>query len=709
MPGLVGRPSAVRHSAERTSAALSRAARSLIAGAGLLFVLGFLAGAPLEAQEARHLRHILVKNEEIADAILARLSNGADFREIARKYSLDAGTKPLGGDLDWVVPQQLEVEFARAAWAIAEKGGTAKVKTRHGWHVIEYVDSRPAPQAKPVPAPGPQPAPGEPGEGQPRVVPPVHSPPNDDLKVTMSWPRVTFAPGERVGFAIEVKNNTDHPIDVFHPDLWPLGLLVRYQFGPMNQNAMFPEKWGGTPPQGTTTMLEGGAALRREYVLQDYFGERPDWPIVRMIWRGDALFSRLEKLLPAVIETEGYPERKGRWRHYISEESRISVLPEYQGGDRWFLCAYARGRTWIEIQDPGNEGLIARLIHNVRTERYTDAQISQYHPDDFFAALLPPPVEPLAYEQPPKAIEWGPGVVGVTIEWADSQPVIGDTLCFALETPKSLLDRAIPIGRVVHTEGDPMARTIEVLSKGQTTPLSLLLAYPGELVPEEVRAAADALPEPARLERKLNPDPRAGWKPIVPANGDVRERPEDVRVPPAVGQEPLVLEEPPKLADDLPHVALVTGKGRIVVELFEDDAPNTVANFIHLVDTGFYRENQVLRRETSPVNRGFIQTGSPDNTVKGTPGYTIRDERNGHRHVRGALSMARKHQVPHSAGSQFFVCIDSQPQLDGTYTVFGRVLEGMEIVDGLQKGDVIESMEIVRKRDHEYVPQTTPQ
>lgn len=682
------------------------AARALLAGAGLALLL---AATPGEAQEARQLRHILVRTEQAADLILERIGQGGDFRDLARRYSLDVGTKPLGGDLDWTVPQQLEPEFSRVAWAIAEKGGVAKAQTKHGWHVIQYLDSRPAPEARPVPPPSPQPQPGA-QPGQP-VVPPVHSPPNDDLRVSVSWPKTAFVPGERIQFSIEVRNNTDHPIDVFHPDLWPLGLLVRYQFGQMNQNAMFPEKWAGKPPEGITTMLEGGAALRREFVLQDYFGERSDWPIVRIIWRGDALFSRLEKLHPTVIEAEGYPERKGRWRHYISEEGRISILPEYRPEDRWFLCAYSRGRTWIEIRDPGVPGLVAKLIDNVRAERYTDAQISQYHPGDFYAALLPSADDPVAFRQPTSGIAWGPGTVGLAIEFSRDQAVVGDTLCFALDSPRSVQDRAVPVGRVVHTEGDPLKRTIEVLAKGQTTPLSLLLVYPWDLAPEEVRAAADALPPPAALEHQIRPDPSAGWKPLVPQPAPER-RPEDRRVPekidPHAGHDHGEALDTPKLADDLPYVEFATAKGTAVVELFEDDAPNTVANFIHLVESGFYRENQIIRRESNPNNRGFLQTGSPDNTVQGTPGYTIRDEPNGHRHTRGALSMARKHQVPNSAGSQFFICIESQPQLDGVYTVFGRVIEGMEVIDGLQKGDVIRSMRVVRKREHPYVPQTTP-
>ncbi len=684
-----------------------RGAHALLGGA----VLSLLITASLAAQEARFLRHILVRSEPIADAIIANLDQGGDFKALARKYSLDVGTKPLGGDLDWTVPASLEPEFARVAWAIAEKGGYTKVKTRHGWHVVEYVDSRPAPEARPVPPPAP--AKGQPGQ-PPIVAPPVTAPANEDLAVTLSWPKTSFLSGEPIRFSIEIRNTTDAPIDVFHPDLWPLGLIVRYQFGRLNQSLGLPESWNGVPPGGTTTVLGEGESLHREFTLQDYCGERPDWPIVRVIWRGDRLFASLEKLLPTVVEAEEYPARKGRWRFYMTPESRVSILPEYHPGDRWLLCVYSRGRTWIEIRDPGIPGVVERFLDSVTGEVFDGAEISQFTPTDYYAAVAPRSRGAIPFsEQPATAIGWAPGTVGLAIEWDGQTPVIGDSLCFALERPDDVSKRAIPIGRVVLGEGDPQPRILELLERGQPAPISLVLAYPWDLAPEAVREAAGALPEPGRLAQKLRPDPSQQWKSLAPKRVE-GARPG--RLVPKGKDDPdaehdhdrEVAADGPPLAIDLPRVELLTSSGRITIELYEDDAPNTVANFIHLVTTGFYRSNQIIRRESNPTNRGFIQTGSPDNTKQGTPGYSIADERNGRPHVRGALSMARKHSVPDSGGSQFFICLDGQPQLDPTYTVFGHVIDGMDVVDRLQLGHVVHSMEVIRKREHEYTPVTIP-
>lgn len=117
-------------------------------------------------------------------------------------------------------------------------------------------------------------------------------------------------------------------------------------------------------------------------------------------------------------------------------------------------------------------------------------------------------------------------------------------------------------------------------------------------------------------------------------------------------------------------------------ELYPEIAPNTVNNFISLVQNGFY-DGLIFHR----VIRGFmIQGGCPDGTGMGGPGYTIKGEfsQNGFandlRHTEGVLSMARA-MHPDSAGSQFFIMHKNSPQLDGAYAAFGKITEGMDIVN----------------------------
>lgn len=128
--------------------------------------------------------------------------------------------------------------------------------------------------------------------------------------------------------------------------------------------------------------------------------------------------------------------------------------------------------------------------------------------------------------------------------------------------------------------------------------------------------------------------------------------------------------------------------GKIVAELYPEVAPNTVNNFISLVQNGFY--NGLIFHRVIP---GFmIQGGCPQGTGTGGPGYAIKGEfksngiQNDLKHDRGVLSMARA-MHPNSAGSQFFIMVERAPHLDGQYAAFGRVVSGMEVADTIVNAD----------------------
>lgn len=169
--------------------------------------------------------------------------------------------------------------------------------------------------------------------------------------------------------------------------------------------------------------------------------------------------------------------------------------------------------------------------------------------------------------------------------------------------------------------------------------------------------------------------------------------------------------------DDLPRVLLKTNEGDIVIELFENEAPNTVANFLSLVEKGFYNGLTFHR-----VLHGFMaQGGDPKGDGSGGPGYTIACEcydENHRNHFRGTLSMA--HAGKDTGGSQFFITFRQTPHLNGRHTVFGRVIEGFDVLSKLQQRnpqqtrdaaidpDKIVEATVLRKRDHEYKPETKP-
>src|ERR687887_1093381 len=124
---------------------------------------------------------------------------------------------------------------------------------------------------------------------------------------------------------------------------------------------------------------------------------------------------------------------------------------------------------------------------------------------------------------------------------------------------------------------------------------------------------------------------------------------------------------------------LHTSAGAVTLELFDDEAPRTVANFRKLAEDGFY-DGLIFHR----VIRDFmIQGGCPEGTGTGGPGYTFEDEINDHKVVRGALAMANA--GPNTNGSQFFIVTTAEaPWLDGKHTVFGEVTSGMDVVDKLE-------------------------
>jgi peptidyl-prolyl cis-trans isomerase B (cyclophilin B) len=129
-----------------------------------------------------------------------------------------------------------------------------------------------------------------------------------------------------------------------------------------------------------------------------------------------------------------------------------------------------------------------------------------------------------------------------------------------------------------------------------------------------------------------------------------------------------------------------TDKGVMKVMFFEEDAPGTVANFVKLAKSGFY-DGLTFHRV---IPNFMVQTGDPTGTGGGGPGYTIPCETTGGNqfHDRGVLSMAKRME-PNTGGSQFFICHNrmNTKHLDGVHTVFGKVIEGLDVVDEIRQGD----------------------
>ena len=139
-------------------------------------------------------------------------------------------------------------------------------------------------------------------------------------------------------------------------------------------------------------------------------------------------------------------------------------------------------------------------------------------------------------------------------------------------------------------------------------------------------------------------------------------------------------------------IRLKTAKGDIVFELFADTAPKTVSNFVYLTQSGFYNGLKFHRREEGFV----IQGGDPKGNGMGGPGYKFEDElKDSYTYERGIVAMANS--GPNTNGSQFFIMLGDTP-LQKNYSVFGRVIEGMNVVDQIKIGDVMTQVMVEEKK-----------
>jgi cyclophilin family peptidyl-prolyl cis-trans isomerase len=162
-----------------------------------------------------------------------------------------------------------------------------------------------------------------------------------------------------------------------------------------------------------------------------------------------------------------------------------------------------------------------------------------------------------------------------------------------------------------------------------------------------------------------------------------------ITIRPAPGAPPAPYDDPQLVTRDYsPHAFIETARGTIEFELAVLDAPQTARNFMALAKKGFFDGLQVHR----VVPNFVVQDGDPRGDGEGGPGYTIRDELNERPYLRGTVGMALSWRD--TGGSQFFIVHSPQPHLDGRYTAFGHVVNGMDVVDRIQVGDVIQRIRV---------------
>lgn len=156
-----------------------------------------------------------------------------------------------------------------------------------------------------------------------------------------------------------------------------------------------------------------------------------------------------------------------------------------------------------------------------------------------------------------------------------------------------------------------------------------------------------------------------------------------VQLAQAGGEKQMQWKQPKQVIDKSKQYRAVmeTERGKMVLELFAKDVPNTVNNFVFLATQGYF-DNTTFHRVLANF---VVQGGDPTGTGSGGPGYTFANEITSHKHEAGAISMANA--GPNTNGSQFFICLTAQPRLDGSYNVFGQLVDGWDVLRSIKLRD----------------------
>lgn len=697
-----------------------------------LFLFGSLGAQAAEEVKASH---ILLADKEEADKIRKEImDSGGDrkaFTLAARKYSKDVTTKTLGGNVDWFTQSgNFDRAFSDASFKMKVGEISEPVKSSFGWHLILITDRREKGSGAPPPPPKdpppvkppvtPPPVGADPNQLVPTPPPVVPTPPvNAEAKpgatlqipptpvdgkrrtlsrelafrvflettktAALSPQQFFFRTTEAVEINLTLKNEGSKEQKFFARELLPLGLRLTPQ--------------GETPVQGDFSSLPEPASffvtvktyeiLGIEVSVNDYF-KNLTTRRYGVKWDMNVFLTNLDARFPKAKESPDYQALADSLRKpgivtsefVIREVSRASqrtkdlpvgIFEDLNQQKKY----YAQIKLGSE-QDPvivelftKDQPQAARHFANLVWEGFYDGlDFFEIEEGDYMLGGDPgrtgtgAPSGTLPRVRNTAKLDHKRGIVSfVSRSIRQKGPVtggeIGSIFLVCLKPHPEWNDEHVPFGQVVSG--------MEVLEKKKTSNVFREITI---LTEDQMKG----LPAPA---------------PATPA---------------MTGN---------------PEATLKTSKGSLTVELFEDVARNTVSNFVELADQGFYNKvskgdgkqkffNLLKDAAGKPL---LIQTGSPTNEPDGGPGHYLRDEVNPtKKFLKGALFMCleydeqSKNVVPQTAGSQFVICLQDIPpyDYDRKYTLFGQVTAGLDVLDKLQDGDTLDSVETAKKRTHPY-------
>jgi cyclophilin family peptidyl-prolyl cis-trans isomerase len=730
-----------------------------ILGMAAWLCLGLGPWKSAHAIEEVRAKHILVDSEAQAAAVRQEIvAKGGDqkaFSAAAREHSRDASTKVLGGDLGWFNAKSgFDPAFTDAALKLKSGETSPPVKSAFGWHLIFLQERRgeggappaPVPAPNPPPAPGqptppapgpealvpppgqanppgptppapgplPAPAPGQqpaPAPGQqptpgptpvPGLVPVPKPEPVAPVRRTLlqkafrvrletanaerqAAQQFSFSPQQAVELNIGIKNESSSDQPFFVPELFILGLVVT-------------PAGGQAPLEGDFKALKEPATFLQtikpyqivgfEHNLNDYYKALSESGRYGAKWDVKQFFTRLETVFPKAKDLPEYanikaelekPQTRFLTDYVVRDRSPSTRFLQASGMDigvfdtlrptpeaKYFARIRISGEpqpVMIELHTQKQLMAARHFVTLVMEGFYDNLNFFEVVPGDFLLGGDPlgngtgGPAVPLSARNVAK-LEHKRGTVSfVSRSTREKGPLrgghVGSIFVVCLKDHPEWNEEHVPFGEV--TSG------LEALDK--------LKNAPARFEDITILTGEQASAQPATIASS----------PQTPAAGN-------------------------------PEVVLKTSKGELTVELYEDLARNTVANFIDLSEKGVYKNLKIIDLiKDDAGNRVAAQTGSPSNEPGGGPGYSIADEVNPQnplkRCVKGALAMVKQQDengayVPDSAGSQFFICLGDVPYWDTLrqFTVFGKVKVGAEILDKLEASDTIESATVTKKR-----------
>jgi len=711
---------------------------------GHWILLSLLLAPVLNASEEVKVMHILVKTLDEADFVRNEIiENGGSrnaFMTAARKYSKDVTTKRAGGALGWNTRSKFVKEFSEAAFNLKKDEVSLPVKSAYGWHLI-YLEDRRDRGTKATTTPEPTPPPPTPTPPQPTKTPehpPVKTSSNPPVKAdlekktsTTPTPSTTTKPevssvekvvpqkprlrDKNLKLELNIENKVRRPIQtvevtvtlinegaqdlpVMSPDLLPLGFIVTGEVAPTSPPATW-DAIKAKKPNPPLITLQSQRSVGATFSLNDYFKDLPPNGRYSLKWKPTVFSQNLKSALPEIAEAEGMKgvletlndtkifsrevlglEGAQRFRNY-DKEVVFSVFDTLRSTpDKKYYASLEIDRQrqpiWIELFADRELTGVRHFTRLAQSGFYDWLSIFDIQRGSYMRSGSPTNDD---YGGPERFVTVHPertkiphekGTISMVTRPSRGGRQIGSIYFICRKAHPEWDGVHLPIGKIIQgedvldqverTQGRPTVRKINVIT-------------------------ADHLPSNL-----------ASISPASPTTPTATT---------------------PAASTALPVATIKTSKGEITVQLFEDDARFTVANFVELAESGFFNKDAGANKKPmtfySLIPGYAVITGSPTNDELGNPGYRIRDEsgKNKQTHKKGTLTMLLEtdpqsgNPVPDTAGSQFMVCLKDVPAWNGLYTPFGQVTKGLDVLDKIQEGDQIESVTIVSKRSHSYKAQ----